>query len=597
MKLSLFTLLLALPAVAQTSYELDLAGRQQHQLQVLAEFQTADSQPLELRMAAASPGRYARHDFAKNIYALKATDASGQALQLQRTGPSSWLVSGHQGVVKVSYLLFGNRADGTYSQIDSRHAHLNMPASFLYAPALAALPVRLKVKALPEGWRAATQLSPQADGSFSAADLDYFMDSPLEISAHQLLSFGQTSAGKNYRIELALHHEGSEQAAQVLLEKTEAVVRQQQAVFGELPDFANQRYTFIADYLAGVDGDGMEHRNSTVVSSSNSLAQSNYRQIETISHEFFHAWNVERLRPKSLQPFDFSQPNMSEALWFAEGFTNYYGKLTLKRSGHFNLTDYLEKLSAPLNQTLQAPGRRWYGPVAMSQQAVFVDAGVAVDPTNYGNTFLSYYTYGEVVALALDLTLRSQFNTDLDALMQLMWQRFGKTEQPYQLADIEQALAQVSGNAEFAAAFFRDSIQAPALPDFSALFAEFGLKLEAKNADKAWLGPLQLETYGDALRVRSLARDGTPWAIAGVTEGDLLLQLGEVRLRTEEDLATALKNLSPGEALTLTLRRFDKPLQLTLTTAADPELVLSLDKKAGRTAQKRRDSWLGAKKL
>lgn len=367
-KLSICALMLGLawPAAAQTHYTLDLSGRAQHQLQIAARFELTDLQPLELRMAAASPGRYARHDFAKNIYALKATDAAGQPLPLLRTGPSSWQVSEHQGVVQISYLLFGNHADGTYAQIDSRHVHLNMPASFLYAPALQQQAMFIRLQAVPDGWRVASQLPALADGTLQAADLDYFMDSPLEISAHQLLSFNQRSQGKDYKIELALHHQGSLAEAEVLLEKIKGVVVQQQAIFGELPAFDHGRYTVIADYLPGVRGDGMEHRNSTIVTDEQSLAQRNYEQIGTISHEFFHGWNVERLRPQNLQPFDYSQPNMSDALWFAEGFTNYYGKLTLIRSGHYSLDTYLDKVSQALNQTLQAPGRRWYGPAAVS---------------------------------------------------------------------------------------------------------------------------------------------------------------------------------------------------------------------------------------
>ncbi len=583
-------------ANADSFYQLDLTGHDRHQLAVSARFVVADPAPLVLQMSSASPGRYARHDFAKNIYALKALDGQGNPLPLERLSPTRWQVSGHQGEVQVSYLLFGNHADGTYNQIDSRHVHLNMPAALLFAPALRAAPATVSLKAVPQSWRTATQLYPQPDGSLTAPQLDYLMDSPLEVSEHQLYSFSQVSAGKTYQIELALHHDGREEEAKVLLEKTQAVVRQQQAIFGELPDFANQRYTFIADYLPGVDGDGMEHRNSTVVTSDSSLAQNEFSQIETISHEFFHAWNVERIRPKTLEPFDYSQTNMSDALWFAEGFTNYYGKLALKRSSHFDLDTYLEKVQKPLNQTLQTPARRWSGPAAVSQQAVFVDAGVAVDKTNYGNNFLSYYTYGEVVALALDLTLRTQYNSDLDALMQLMWQRFGKPEQPYQLADIQQALAEVSGDADFAAAFFRDSIYGPALPDFAALFAQMGLTLTQADAEKAWLGPLTLETFGDAVRVQSVSRDGSPWASAGITDGDLLLKLGAVRLRSAEDIDTALKSARPGDVLALQYRRFDREHTVNITVAADPTLKLSPDSKASRASIKRRDAWLGAKK-
>lgn len=588
---------LALPVAAQTTYTLDLAGRQQHQLQIDARYQLTDQQPLELRMAAASPGRYARHDFAKNIYGLKALDADGKPLKLERTGPSSWQVSGHQGVVQVSYLLFGNHADGTYSQIDSRHLHLNMPASFLYAPALQQQPLQIRFKALPEGWRAASQLQSAADGTLTAPDLDYFMDSPLEVSAHQQLSFTQRSQGKDYQIELAIHQQGSVAEAEVLLEKMKAVVTQQQAIFGELPAFDYGRYTVLADYLPGVRGDGMEHRNSTVVTDEQSLAQRKYEQIGTISHEFFHAWNVERLRPKNLQPFDYTQPNMSDALWFAEGFTNYYGKLALVRSGHYSLDTYLEKVSLALNQTLQAPGRRWYGPAAVSQQAVFVDAGVSVDANNYGNNYLSYYTYGEVVALALDLTLRQQYNTDLDALMRLLWQRFGKREQPYQLADLQQALAEVSGDAAFAERFFADSIQAPALPDFVPLLAEQGVLLAPARPDQAWFGALLLNGHGDALLVDSVPRHGTPWALAGVSKGDLLLKLGNVRLAEPADLDTVLETVKPGDQLTLTIRRFDQEQNLLVTVGSDPQLKLSLDSKARSSARKARQEWLGAKKL
>lgn len=149
---------------ADSHYQLDLSGHDRHQLAVTARFVAHNKEPLLLQMASASPGRYARHDFAKNIYALKALDGQGNPLQLQRLSPTSWQVSGHQGEVLVSYLLFGDHADGTYNQINSRHAHLNMPASLVFAPALRAQAVKVQMKALPAGWRAATQLYPQAAG-------------------------------------------------------------------------------------------------------------------------------------------------------------------------------------------------------------------------------------------------------------------------------------------------------------------------------------------------------------------------------------------------------------------------------------------------
>ena len=590
---ALLAALLNVSVAAEVNYQLDLAQVKQQQAEITMRLTNVEKGPVTIVMASASPGRYARHDFAKNIFDLRAFDAEAKPLQLTRTSAATWQVVADSKDIVVKYRLFADHADGTYSQIDRRHAHLNIPATFMFAPAFSAEPVNLSIVNKPQQWRVASQLA-QVQGQWRAKNLDDFMDSPLEISEHQLLSFTQSSHGNNYQINIALHHQGTVAQGEHLKTLVQAFVKEQQAIFGELPDYAGKQYTFLADYLPAVASDGMEHRNSTVVTDDRSLLQAEYAQVETMSHEFFHAWNVERIRPKSLQPFDFTKTNMSDLLWYAEGFTNYYGKLALKRSGYFSQDAYFEQVLKALNRTLQAPGRRFHGPAGMSQQAVFVDAGVSVDPTDYGNNYLSYYTYGEVVALGLDLQLRVKFGRSLDQLMRQMWVLYGKTEIPYDATDLQKQLAAVSGDARFAEKFFNEQVNQSQLPDFKALFAELGLRLQLAEPNKAFAGGVNFRNEGAALLLASRPLVNSAWANAGVGIGDTLLQLGEYPISTEQDVQLALKNAKPGEKLTLKYQQKGEVIVTELVLSQDPKLTLVVDEQATAEQLKRRNDWLNS---
>src|SRR5690606_24228781 len=218
------------------------------------------------------------------------------------------------------------------------------------------------------------------------------------------------------------------------------VVLQQKAVFGELPTYDYGEYTFLACYMPNANGDGMEHRNSTYVVSTRSLANGGIDQnIGTVAHEFFHCWNVERIRPKALEPFNFADANMSGELWFAEGGTSYDTNFVLWRAGIIAPEVYIKDLTGTFNYVGDCAARRFFNPIDMSYQAPFVDAATSVDPVNRENTFISYYSYGSVLGLALDLSLRKN-GLNLDGYMKLVWQTYGKKEVPYTLQDLRQTL-------------------------------------------------------------------------------------------------------------------------------------------------------------
>ena len=181
-------------------------------------------------------------------------------------------------------------------------------------------------------------------------------------------------------------------------------------LFGELPEFDSNTYTFLTAYLPWASGDGMEHRNSTSLTSSGRFAIRNQRAglLGTVSHEFFHAWNMERIRSAGIEPFDFEEADISGELWLGEGFTSYFDGLILHRAGLLPLDGLLGELAGTINAVHVRPGPQFRSPVEMSELAPFVDAAASIDRTAWPNLFISYYTYGSAIGLGLDLSLRDR---------------------------------------------------------------------------------------------------------------------------------------------------------------------------------------------
>jgi predicted metalloprotease with PDZ domain len=305
------------------------------------------------------------------------------------------------------------------------------------------------------------------------------------MSAMTTRSFALTGPDAPVPIRLAVHHAGTEADVDALTVDVQRIVREACAVFGELPAFDNGSFTFIADYLPTVVPDGMEHRNSTVVTSRGTIRTNRADLLAAISHEFFHAWNVERIRPASLEPFNFDESNPSSELWFAEGFTEYYGHLVMVRSGLMAMPRFAAEMGGMVGEVLASPARLRRSLEDMSRLAAIVDRAAIADVAGVRESFLSYYTWGGAVALALDLTLREKTDgrVTLDQFMRLLWERHGKpgggapgdVDKPYTTTDLESALATVSGDAAFADDFFARYIRGRDVADYDRLFGLAGL--------------------------------------------------------------------------------------------------------------------------
>jgi predicted metalloprotease with PDZ domain len=554
---------------------------QHHWMQVEATFTELDASPLELRMSRSSPGRYSLHDFAKNVYDVHAFGADGRELATTRPDPYGWTVSGHGGTVTIKYKVFGDRVDGTYLAVDTSHAHMNMPAVVMWARGLDDRPVTLVFE--PPGgssWRVATQLIPGASPyEFTAPNLQYLMDSPTEFGPVAVRQFSVD--GRTFRF--ALHHLGTDDELDAFVKDVEKIVREEREIYGEFPAYDAGAYTFLADYLPYANGDGMEHRNSTILTSASSLRSDRAGLLDTVAHEFFHCWNVERIRPRSLEPFDFERANLSGELWLAEGFTQYYGPLALSRAGLEDLSSTVNTMAGLVRSVLLNPARSVRSAEEMSRMAAFTDGGRTIDRTNFSTTYISYYSYGGAIALALDLALRdrSSGKTTLDDFMRAMWrvhgkpggQRPGYVDRPYTIADAEARLAEVSGDAAFAREFFGRYIQGRDVADYKALLSRAGLALRQPNEGRGWWGDVRLELRAGSVRLADAPAIGTPVYDAGLDIGDEVRQLDAVRIGVAEDVAGVMRRHKPGDTLSITyVDRTGAQKQTTVRLREDPRI-------------------------
>ncbi|WP_347158129.1 M61 family metallopeptidase [Pontibacter chitinilyticus] len=598
--------LVAQPVLAQrkVQYQLAFPNYVHHEAEVQVTFDNVPTDTLKVLMPRTSPGRYAIHEFAKNVYHVKVTDAQGHELPVYRPTTNEWDVIGHHGTVKLSYTLFGDHADGTYAGIDETHAHLNMPATLMYAKGFEAAPAYVTFN-IPQGknWKVATQLKPEQGNTYYAPNFQYLMDSPTEISDFDLAEWTVQDQGKTKTIQVAMHHQGSKALFDDYVAQVKKIVQQEKAVFGQLPDYDFGRYTFIACYMPQAVSDGMEHRNSTMIPSSRPLDKYRDALLNTVAHEYFHSWNVERIRPKTLEPFGFQEANMSESLWLAEGFTNYYGDLMMARTGLFDTKAYADNLAGDLNYVLLSPGRQYHTLVEMSQQAPFVDAARSVDEVNRQNTFISYYIYGSITGLALDMTLRQQYHKTLDDYMQALWRKYGKTEKAYRLADLEETLVEVTGDQAFARSFFQNTINGTQLPAYEPLLAKAGLELRKAKPGTPYLGlnasELEFSKNGATITTGTLVTSAL--YKAGLDRTDIIKVLDGRKLRSEKDLHKVLDKHKPGDNVSLTFERLGQPRTVTITLQEVPTLEVvpyeTIGKELTPEMQQYRQAWLGSKAI
>ncbi len=552
---------ISVPRPLTIAYHLILKRPTAHLMQVEITVGNISTPSVEFVLPRWAPGRYAIYNFAKNVQQFEATNAQRQPLPWSQPDDTSWKVNTQNagGEVEVSYRVYGNDLTGSFSQFDTTHAAVNGASVFMYVAGHKPNPVTLTVEA-PAGWKIVSGFSlSTSQSTFQVPDYDVLVDTPLEISPHLMIQEFH-DRGKTFRV--AVHSfDPQDTNIQPLVEGVKKIVATEMAMM-PTPDFSS--YTFIFHFAPDIPmGDGMEHLNSTDIIIPASLSNGGLSEaLEIAAHEFFHLWNVKRLRPAGLGPFNYRCPVYTRCLWFVEGITTYYSYLVLLRSGLWTRSEFLHHLGRQIRRLRRDPGRRLMSADSSSFHAWFYDRAPEMQETNFANDTISYYTKGALLGMLLDLEIRA--DTDgrktLLNVLHRMYRQFYESPattyygpgRGYHQRDILNAVNQVARK-NFAGFFARYVAGTAPLP-YDAVLADAGLKLETAVAPGTPpnLGA-SVTPVDTGMKIVSI-RPGGPADRAGLSRDDILIDLDNRSLAIHS-LKRMLEIYPPGARVPFTVQR------------------------------------------
>jgi predicted metalloprotease with PDZ domain len=524
---------------------------------------------LDFVMPAWSPGRYAIYDFAKNVQDFEAQGAQGQALSWTKLDKQTWHVeAGAADTASICYRIFANDLSGSFSQFDTSHANLNGASVFMYIAGHRPDPLTLTIEA-PADWKLLSGYSESTtQRTFQVPSYDRLVDTPLEISAE--CRIGQfEERGRVFRVVVHSYADRDEGLSE-LVEGLKKIVRSEMAMMPE-PDFRD--YTFIFHFAPDIPmGDGMEHHNSTQIiirggPSGGGLSEA----LETAAHEFFHLWNIKRLRPAGLVPYEYTHEQYTRSLWFAEGVTTYYAYRHLLRAGIWSPQQFLKRLAEEIRTLQYEPGRKVMSAESSSFHAWFYDRSPQMQETNFANTTISYYNKGALLGMLLDLKIRAltEGRKSLDDILRAMYQRFyevspASDDEPfrgYEEKDILEAASAVAGS-DFTS-FFRRYVGGTDPLPFAETLAAAGLELRVSTADGSppSLGALtQRVDQGERI---AAVLPGAAADRGGLSRDDILTAVDDLSLATAE-LKDRLKIYPPGAEVPFTVERHGRLQRITV---------------------------------
>ncbi|MDG6899423.1 MAG: M61 family metallopeptidase [Nitrososphaerota archaeon] len=506
---------------------------------------------LKLTMPVWTPGSYNIENFSKNVLDLKAADGdTGTPLgRMEKESKSTWTLSWDEDprTIRISYSVYAFAYEVTKSYLDTFHAVINGASVFIYPVGMEN--ERARVTLVPyNGWkRVSTGLEQVSDFEFLADNLDLLMDSPVEVGNQDIRTFEVAEIPH----EVSIFGEAPVDRER-LVDDIKKIVERTSEVFGDIP---YRKYVFIVDFTEE-GGGGLEHLNSTlcIIPRLRFVPKEEYDSIMNLfSHEFFHTWNVKRMRPKGLGPFDYSSEVYTKSLWIAEGFTTYYGDHLLRRAGIYSVAEYLDSLARNISQMKNLPGWKWQS----AQEASF-DTWIKFNKlgANQQNVTMSYYTQGALVGWMLDLQVRKNTGCEktLDDLMRNVYRRtYVEEGRGYTDEEFEAAAVEVGGSS--VRSIFGARVKGREPIDFDRYLGYAGLKLAPKDAaqkEEGFLG-VKLSSEGGRMIVRMRLQD-SPAEAMGLAAGDEIVGIDGLRLLGER-ASFYISTTAPETPIKLTVAR------------------------------------------
>ena len=545
-----------------------------------------------LVMPVWTPGSYLVREFARHVQDFSAVDASGRSLQWEKPNKNTWrIVTGGAREWRAAYRVYANELSVRTNQLNSDHAFWNNAALLMYLEGFLTAPSTLHIQA-PQPWKVATGLPAAGKNTFRAENFDVLYDSPVEVSNFKTISF----TVKNVPHRIVIDGEGNYDPERMKRDVQKIVEASVELMGGEIP---YRDYTFILHLRANTGG-GLEHLNSTALGFRrfSFRPDTNYRGfLGLVSHEFFHLWNVKRIRPDALGPFDYTKENYTKLLWVAEGVTSYYGELILRRAGLLSEKDFLTATARAFQSYQKIPGRR----VMTAEEASF-DTWIKYyrQDENSVNSQIDYYDKGAIVGLLLDLEIRklSHNAKSLDDVMRALYTEFFKKNRNYTPADFQRLCEQMAGAS--LDGFFSRYVRGREEHDYNAGLLAAGLRLDSSEAsdgvkavEKAYLGA-DLTQEGDRLMV-SRVLEGSPAYTQGLNTGDQIVAFDNMRVN-KDFFEARLAEKKPGQLVSLTIFRFDDLSALPIKLGSMSDAVYRIVTVENPTEEQKRiyRSWMGS---
>lgn len=505
-------------------------------------------------MPAWSPGAYTFSEYAQFVEEVSASNGGKKKLPVRKLNERSWRVSTKGApLVEFTYRVDNPRRFMNFSINDSSHASVQGPSTFMYVEGRKDNPVTVRY-IVPEGWELATSLAetPEDDGLvYTSPNYDILIDSPAEIGDLDERSF--TVRGSPVHVVM-YGESGFDKEA--FVKTVRQVVDYQVSFFDDAP-FDKYLFLFYTGAY-GAGGGGLEHLNSTNISLALPQMQSDIGSAANVTaHEFFHLWNVKRIRPEVLGPFDYTQPACTRALWFAEGVTSYYADLSQLRSGLVDEGKFLSMQKQQIVSLQHNPDRK----VTSVEQA-----SLKIWERGYFHSGVSYYNKGQLLGLLLDLRIRHETENrrSLDDMMRYMNTNFAKRGLGYAEDELSKVASSIAGT-DLAEFFSRYVAGVDELP-FAEYFAWAGIDFREERKQFTTIGTLRI--FGPRNRIDSIVAGG-PAALAGIQRGDHLLEIDGQRIKNQVDVAITVSGKKPGETVAVVVERDGKRKTLVVTTISE----------------------------
>ena len=580
-KLGLGLLILMSPVLVakaqlKVSYEVSFKEPQAHYADVEMDISGISKDYIDVKMPVWAPGSYLIREFSKNVEGFTAADVKKQ-LRTEKLTKNTWRVyTGKSKSVQIKYSIYAFEVSVRTAFIDATHAFLSPTGIFMYPDKQLALESTVKI--IPfEGWSKVSTGLPAVAGekfTYKAKNYDILFDSPIEVGNQDVFEF--MAAGVKH--EVAMYGGGNYNANRLKVDMAK-VVEQATAIYGENP---NKNYTFIVHNFSR-GGGGLEHLNSTVLGASRdgySTERGYNGFLNLVAHEYHHLWNVKRLRPVALGPFDYENENYTTDLWIAEGFTAYYENKFMLRAGFITPEEFVGTLTAAVSAVVNTPGAK----VQSASEASF-DAWIKYyrPNENSNNTTVSYYSKGEIVGMLMDLEIAhaTKGAKSLDDVMKAMYLQCKSTGKGYTDAEYKAMVEKISGISF--TDFWAKYVNGTYAVEYGKYLGFAGIAVEDLNAGKniPYLGLATKRTEGHIL-ISAVSRNSGAW-IAGLNVGDEVLSVDGIAAEPVVEKTSSFIDKKAGDIITVKVKRDDRDMDIKVTLKATPNVRLSPSVAAGVT--------------